>query len=194
MGWSPDQVGNIEILIEHQEDLDVLSDYIYYEELPAHLFSSTIRQKLPSIFEWLKLQDINEQIIMALMVVVGIINMITVLLILILERSRMIGILKAIGATNWAIRKIFLYNAGYMIIFGLLIGNIIGIVFCWLQKTFSFITLDEESYYLSVAPIDMDFSSIFLINVGSFFVILVIMLLPTLLISWISPIKVLRFQ
>ncbi|NNF35591.1 MAG: ABC transporter permease [Saprospiraceae bacterium] len=194
LGWSDDQVGNIEILVDNQEDLDILSEYIYYEELPAHLFSSTIRQKLPGIFEWLKLQDINEQIIMALMVIVGIINMITVLLILILERSKMIGILKAVGATNWSVRKIFLYNSGYIVFFGLVIGNVIGLLFCFLQERFSFITLDEESYYLAVAPIDLNIISILLINVGSFVVILSIMLLPTLLISWISPIKVLRFE
>ena len=194
LGWEDDQVGNIEILIDHQEDLDVLSEYIYYDELPAHLFSSTIKEKLPSIFEWLELQDINEQIIMALMIIVGIINMITVLMILILERSRMIGILKAIGANNWSIRKIFMYNAAYIIVFGLLIGNVLGLAFCWIQKNFSVIQLDEESYYLSVAPIDFDPVALILINVGCFIVILSIMLLPTLLISWISPIKVLRFE
>jgi len=194
LGWGSDQVGNIEVLVEHKEDIAVISDYIYYEELPAHLFSATIQEKLPSIFEWLKLQDINEQIILALMIVVGVINMITVLLILILERSKMIGVLKALGANNWSVRKIFLYNAGYIIVFGLIAGNILALSFCFLQKKFGLISLDEESYYLSVAPIDLELWSIILVNIGTFIVILVVMTLPTLLISWITPIKVLRFE
>ena len=194
LGWEENQVGNIEILVDNKEDIDILSEYIYYEELPANLFSTTIEEKLPNIFEWLKLQDINENIIMALMVVVGIINMITVLLILILERSKMIGVLKSLGANNWQVRKIFLYNAGYIIIFGLTIGNILALSFCYLQKKYGLISLDEESYYLSVAPIDVDLWSVLFINIGCFAVILSVMILPTLLISWIHPIKVLRFE
>ena len=121
LGWQASDVQGMEVVLDNVDDLDVISEYIYYEVLPQAYYAETIRSKFPSIFEWLNLQDINEKIILQLMVLVAIINMVTVLLILILERTQMIGILKALGMKNWSIRKIFIYNAGYIIFFGLLL-------------------------------------------------------------------------
>jgi lipoprotein-releasing system permease protein len=194
LGWQKNEVGNIEILVDNIEDVEVISEYIYYDLIPPNLYATTIQQKFPNIFEWLKLQEMNENIILALMIVVGIINMLSVLLILILERSKMIGILKALGSSNWLVRKVFLYNAGYIIFFGLLIGNIVGIGLCLLQQRYGFISLDEKSYYLAVAPIDLNLLPILLINAGTFFITLLVMVIPTILITYISPIKVLRFE
>ena len=129
-----------------------------------------------------------------LMIVVAIINMITALLILILERTNMIGILKALGADNWTIRKMFLYNTALIIGLGLLFGNIIGISFCYLQQYFGFIQLPEEAYYISVAPVDINFGTILLLNLGTMFVCVVAMILPTYLVTRINPIKAIRFD
>ncbi len=193
-GWSEDQVGVIEVLIDEKEDLEVLSEYIYYDILPSNLYAEPITQKFPNIFQWLDLQDFNERIVLWLMIIVGVINMITVLIILILERTRMIGVLKALGMKSWSIRKIFIYNAGFIILMGLVVGNFLGIGICLAQKYFGFITLDEKSYYLSVAPIEFNIPLLVIINISIIVIILIVMIVPTLIIDRISPIKVLRFE
>ncbi|MFZ1562182.1 MAG: FtsX-like permease family protein, partial [Saprospiraceae bacterium] len=133
-------------------------------------------------------------IILQLMVLVAIINMITVLLILILERTQMIGILKSLGMNNWQVRKIFIYNAGYIIFYGLIIGNILGLGIALLQKHFNFIKLDEANYYLDTAPIEINWMALILLNVGTFVVTLITLVLPTMLITRITPVKALRFD
>lgn len=193
MDWSSNEVGGIEVFIDELDDLEFISDYIYYQHLPPHLYAQTIREKFPNIFDWLDLQDINEIVIMALMIIVAIINMITALLILILDRTKMIGILKSIGATDWGVRKIFLYYAAYIILWGMFFGNLIGFLICFLQKKFGIITLDEASYYISVAPIDISWYNILIINVSCFIITLSFLVLPTYLITRITPMKALRF-
>lgn len=192
--WSPNQAQGMEVTFDDIKDLDVLSDYIYYEEMPQDLFGESIRQKFPSIFEWLNLQDINEQIILILMIVVAVINMITVLLILILERSKMIGILKSLGMSNWQVRRVFLYHAAYIIFSGLLVGNILGLGLAFLQQNTGFIKLDEANYYLATAPIFIHFPTILLLNIGVMAFTLIFLIIPTTLVSGITPIKVLRFE
>ena len=194
LGWNENQVGGYEIFVENIDDLDVLSDFIDIEELPNHLYAETIRQKFPPIFEWLNLQDLNEIVIMFLMLVVCIINMITALLILILERTKMIGVLKSLGAADWSIRKIFLNYAGFIVLNGILWGNIIGIGLCFLQKTFGFIKLSEADYYLSTAPIDLNLWTILLLNIGTFVITLFCLILPTWLVTRITPVKAIRFD
>jgi lipoprotein-releasing system permease protein len=193
MGWQSNQVGGIEVFVDNLEDLDLVSDYIYYDHLPPSIYSQTIREKFSSIFDWLELQDINELVILGLMIIVAIINMITALLILILDRTKMIGTLKALGASNWAVRKIFLYYAAYIVLWGILLGNVLGLSICWLQKKFGIIELDEASYYISVAPIDVQWSNLLLINVACFVITLIFLVLPTYLVTRITPIKALRF-
>ena len=194
MGWESDDITGIEVFLESIEDLDIINEYIYNEVLPARLYSETIRTKFPSIFEWLKLQDINEDLLLWLMLVVAIINMITALLILILERSHMIGVLKALGSTNWQIRKVFLYNAGYIILYGLIIGNILGLGICYIQDVTHFIKLDEASYYLSYAPVKFEWGSLLLINLLCFVITVTFLILPTYIVTSINPIKTLRFE
>ncbi|MFZ1748592.1 MAG: FtsX-like permease family protein [Saprospiraceae bacterium] len=191
--WPTENIQGMEVILDDVRDLDIISEYIYYEVVPQKFYAESIRSKFPSIFEWLNLQDINEKIILQLMVLVAIINMITVLLILILERTQMIGILKSLGMNNWGIRKIFIYNAGYIILYGMLIGNVIGVGICLLQKKFQFISLDEANYYLSTAPISIHWSNILLINVGTMAVTLIFLILPTMLVTRITPVKALRF-
>lgn len=194
LNWDTSQVQGMEVVLENVKDLDIFSEYIYYEILPQKFYAESIRSKFPSIFEWLNLQDINETIILQLMTLVAIINMITVLLILILERTQMIGILKSLGMNNWRVRKIFIYNAGYIIFFGLIAGNILGLGMAYLQKHFQFIKLDEANYYLSTAPIEINLINILLLNIGTFVVTLIFLVLPTMLVTRITPIKALRFE
>jgi lipoprotein-releasing system permease protein len=194
LGWEENQVGGFEVFLEDLNDLDVFADYLYFELLPADQYAEPINRRFSQIFDWLELNTINERFILLLMVIVSIINMITALLILILERTNMIGILSAVGATQWRIRKIFLYHAAYIILTGLLAGNLIGFGLGWIQDRFGLITLDESSYYLSVAPIQFDLFKILLINAGTFLITIISLILPTYLISRIDPVKAIRFK
>lgn len=194
LGWTEDQVSGFEVFIDDIDDLYALTEYIYFEELPPDLYAESIRNKLPEIFDWLDLQDINEVVILSLMVIVAIINMITALMILILERTNMIGTLKALGSSNWGIRKVFLYYAAYIIIVGLFWGNLIGIGLCVLQDQFELIRLSEENYYLSTAPIALQPLPILLINLGTLVITLLFLMLPSYLVSSISPVKAIRFK
>lgn len=194
LGWSEDEVGGFEVFIDDIDDLTAITDYIYFQVLPNNLYAETIREKFSEIFDWLDLQDINEGVILTLMVLVAIINMMTALLILILERTNMIGTLKALGASNWGIRKIFLYYAGYIIVMGLFWGNLIAITLGLLQERFGFIRLSEENYYLSVAPVELNLWSILLVNAGTLLVILIFLILPSYLVTRISPVKAIRFN
>ena len=129
-----------------------------------------------------------------LMLVVGVMNMTTALLILILERTRVIGILKALGATNWSVRKVFLYSAMDLIIKGLLIGNAIAMIFALLQKSFSLISLDPEIYYMDTVPINFDFTQILMLNVGTVIICYLVLIIPSVIITKITPIKAIRFE
>lgn len=194
LGWEKDRVGGFEVFVEDLDDLDVFADYIYIELLPADQYAEPINRRFSQIFDWLELNSINERFILLLMIVVSIINMITALLILILERTNMIGILAAMGSTNWSIRKIFLYHAAYIIFLGLLFGNLIGISLGYIQDRYGIITLDESSYYLSVAPIQFNWLKILMINLVTFLITLVSLLLPSYLISKIDPVKAIKFS
>lgn len=194
LGWNDNQVAGIEVFLDDIEDSEVITEHIYTNILPDYLYPERIQSKFPGIFEWLKLQDINEKVILQLMAVVAIINMITVLLILILERTHMIGLLKALGATNWKVQKIFLYSAAFIIAMGQLIGNAIGLGLAFLQKKFSFIKLDEANYYLDTAPIHIDWTTILTINIGAFLITLIFLIIPTFIVTRIKPVTALKFD
>lgn len=194
LDWDENQVGGFEVFIDNIDDLNPINEHIYIEEIPNDLYSQTIREKSPSIFEWLELQDINEIVILALMMIVSIINMVTALMILILERTNMIGTLKALGYTNWGIRKIFLYYSAYIVCIGLFWGNLIGITICIIQKYFEIIKLSEADYYLSVAPIEINWFSVLALNLGTLIITLIFLIIPSYLVTRISPVKAIRFK
>lgn len=196
LGWSEDEVGGFEVFVEDIDDLQPLSDYVHYNLLPNNLSAENLRESsiFGNIFQWLDLQDVNEIVILILMITVSIINMITALMILILERTNMIGTLKALGTPNWNIRKMFLYYAAYIITLGLFWGNLIGLLLCWIQKTFGVIRLSEEDYYLAVAPIEINFWAILMINVGTLVITLLFLIIPSYLVTNIDPVKALRFK
>lgn len=192
--WNENEVGGIEVFIDDIANVDLMNEYINVEILPKDIFSLTARQKFPAIFQWLKLQNINEKVILILMLIVSVITMITSLLILILENTRLIGIIRALGSSTWNIRKIFLFQAGFIILFGLITGNFIGLTLCFLQDKYGFIKLDEASYYLSVAPVYFDFAALALINVGTLIMTFVLLIVPSYLVSKIDPVKSISFR
>ena len=161
--WEADQVGAFEVFVEDFDEIQSIGNQVY-EETPSDLDSITIRDKFYSMFEWIDLFDFNTYLIIGIMILISGINMITALLVLILERTQMIGILKALGSNDWSIRKIFLYNAAYIICIGLFFGNIIGIGLLLLQKFGKFIKLDPQTYYVTEAPVFIDFGYILLLN------------------------------
>jgi len=191
--WNPNQTGGYEILIDNFDHLDAISQQVY-SHTGYNLNTKTIKDKYPQIFDWLELQNINVVIIIVLMLLVSGINMISALLIIILERTRMIGILKSMGASNFSIRKVFIYTASYLTFMGMLIGNFIGIGLCLIQQKYGLISLSEESYYVSKVPINLDWSHIALLNTGTFLCCLLMLILPSYIITRISPVKAMKFD
>jgi lipoprotein-releasing system permease protein len=194
LGWDERQVAGFEVFITDLRDMKTFNEYIYSELIANDLTCQTIKEEQPAIFDWLDLQDVNEQVILSLMLVVGILNMVTALLILILERTNMIGTLKALGSTNRQIQTIFLYYGAIIVLWGLAIGNLIGLSLAWLEKTFKFVKLSEVDYYLSYAPIQFDFAWILFLNIGTFIITLLCLTLPTFLVTKISPVKAIHFK
>jgi len=192
-GWENNEVGGFEIQLTNFDDLDEITDEVY-NLTPYNLNAQSIKEKTPQIFNWLDLQDVNVQVILILMLIVGVINMITALLILILERTKTIGILKALGATNWSVRKIFLYSAVNLIVKGLLVGNAIALSFAFLQKQFSLISLDPTTYYMDTVPINFDLTYILLLNIGTVVVCYLVLIVPSVIITKITAIKAIRFE
>jgi lipoprotein-releasing system permease protein len=191
--WSPDQVGAFEVFVDDFDTIQEKGQEVY-EQTGSSLDTQTIVEKYYYIFEWLKLFDFNIIVILIIMIAVATINMVVALLVLILERTQMIGILKALGANNWAVRKIFLYNAFYLITKGLFWGNTIGIGLLLIQQKFGIIKLNPENYYVNQAPVYLDFGFILLLNLGTILICLLILLIPSYIITKISPIKAIRFD
>jgi len=192
-GWTQEQVGGFEILIDKFKDIDRMGALVYHQ-IGFSLDASTIKQLYPQIFDWLDLQDINVLIILILMILVSAITMISTLLILILERTNMIGILKSLGMSNSAIRKIFLYNAVYIIGLGMLWGNILGFAICLFQQKTGMLTLPQESYYMPVVPIYLNGWNILLLNIFTLVICYLMLILPSFIVTRISPIKAIRFS
>ncbi len=191
--WEADDVGNFEVFIDDFDKIDQKGQEIY-ENIPSVLDSQTITLKYATIFEWLKLFDLNIIGIISIIILVAGINMITALLVLILERTPMIGILKALGTTDWSIRKVFLYNAGYLILIGLFWGNLIGIGLLYIQQYYGVVRLNPETYYVNTAPVYIDFGYIVLLNIGTMVLCLIMLLIPSYIVAKISPTKSIRFQ
>lgn len=190
--WKPDQVGGFEILLDDFDQIKEKTKAIY-GEVPPTLNASSIVDTYPAIFDWIQLFDNNVWFIIAIMILVAGINMITALLVLILERVQMIGILKSLGSTNTSVRKVFLYNASYLILKGLFWGNLIGLSAIFLQDYFGLITLNPETYYVSIMPVYIDLFDILLLNLGTLILCFLMLLIPSYIITRIQPSKSIRF-
>ena len=191
--WEPNQIGAFEVFIDNFDELKSKGQEVY-ENIDSKLNTKTIQEKYAYIFEWLQLFDFNIIVILTVMVIVATINMVVALLVLILERTQMIGILKSVGANNWQIRKIFLYNAFYLIVKGLFWGNFIGIGLVLIQKYFGVIQLNPENYYVNEAPVYLNWMYILLLNFGTIVICLLVLLIPSFIITKISPVKAIRFD
>ena len=198
--WSEDQVSGFEVNLTAFNDLEKQTYHVMntvgfgFEDDGSRLKVINIHDKYPQIFDWLNLQDMNVLIILILMLVVAGFNMVSGLLILILDRTNMIGILKALGSPNVSIRKIFMYQSGFLIIRGLLWGNIIGIGICLLQRYTGFMELDQSSYFLNTVPINLNALHIISLNLGTALAVTGMLIIPSMIISRISPAKAIRFD
>jgi len=191
--WKPDQVGAFEVFVKDFDEIKPVGDQVY-QQTGSTLDTKTIIEKYSYIFEWLQLFDFNIIVILIVMILVATINMVVALLVLILERTQMIGILKALGANNWSIRKVFLYNASYLILRGLFWGNLIGIAILLLQQHFGIIKLNPENYYVNEAPVYLNWGYIALLNLLTIGVCFLVLLIPSYIITKISPVKAIRFD
>ena len=185
--------GGFEVYLTDFKDLEEMDQRIYYDYLEVGERSLTVRDRFPEIFAWLELLDTNVVVVIVLMVIVAIINMTSALLIIILERTTMIGILKSLGATNGAVRRIFLIHAAYILGLGLVIGDIVGIGVCLLQQRFGIVKLPVESYYVNEVPVQLEVVPIVILNAGTLLICLAALLLPSLLVTRIAPVKAIRF-
>lgn len=192
-GWADDEVGHLEVWVNDEMETTIANELIYYS-IPTELVSFSAMQSYPQIFDWLELQDMNVAIIIALMLLVAGITIISMLLIIILEKTSTIGLLKSMGADNGLIRRIFLKRSCHILLTGMLIGNAVGIGLCLLQKYTNLISLSPESYYLSSVPIELNWFYIVALNVGTSLLWVLMLLLPTILINNIRPSKSIRFE
>jgi len=191
--WSDDQVGGYEVFLKDYTQRDRVSEDIMFR-LPIDLKSSTIQQIFPNIFDWLYLQNKTIAIVLIIMVIIATLNLVTCLLILVLERTRMVGVLKAIGAQNGMIQRIFLYHGTLISIGGLIGGNLLAFLICWLQQKYGFITLPEDAYYMSKAAVDLVWWQVLLVNIITFSVCFLVLMIPTLIVKRIQPVRAIQFR
>ncbi|WP_044403497.1 FtsX-like permease family protein [Lacinutrix sp. Hel_I_90] len=192
--WEDNQIGHFEVFIDDFNALETKTQEIF-KVTPSVLNTTSVKQKFYSVFEWIGIFDKNIMGIIGIMIIVAGINMITALLVLILERTQMIGILKALGNSNVSIRKIFVYNATYLIIVGLFWGNLIGLGLLLAQKYFGLLSFpNPEQYYMKIIPVYISLDYIIALNVGTFILCLLMLLIPSYIITKISPVKAMRFE
>ncbi|HSY77316.1 MAG TPA: FtsX-like permease family protein, partial [Bacteroidia bacterium] len=191
--WKPAQVGGFEVLANDFDKVDSLTENIK-GMIGVNLNAQSIHEINEPMFSWLKLQNTNAYIIIILMAVVSAIAMVSALIVLILENTSMIGLLKALGSRNRNIRQIFLIDGAYLIFWGMLIGNIIGISFCLIQERYKLIPLDQSTYYMPYVPIFFNWFYVLLLNVGAFLTCMLMLILPSFIVSRITPVRTLRYS
>lgn len=191
--WQPDEIGGYELFVADYKKMDSIN-FDIYAQLPVEWRSRSTKDLYPHIFDWLSLQNKTIAIVIGIMIVVAILNLITCLIILVLERVRMVGILKALGSANANIQEVFLYHGAIITGLGILLGNVVGIALCLLQQKYGFIKLPEEMYYISTAAVNLEWWHIVLVDIGTFIVCFLSLLIPTLLVYRVRPVKAIQFR
>ena len=191
--WNPGLIGGYEVFLKDYTTMDQSSESIY-NQLPIGWDSKTMKEIYPEIFDWLNLQNTNKYILLAVMTVVAVINLITCLIILVLERTRMIGILKALGSNDWTVQQVFMQQGAYIALTGVITGLVIGLGLSFLQLQTGFITLNEEAYYMKVAPVHIIWWQVILVTIGTFLVCFAILLIPSWISRKISPARAIQFS
>ncbi len=191
--WTEEQAGSVEVFIRNPDKLDEVADNLY-QEIPYDLNIITVTDEYPQIFNWLDLLDMNVAVVLVLMILVAGITMVSTLLIIILERTNMVGVLKSLGANNTSIRKVFLLKAAVIISKGMFWGNIAGLGFYFIQKYFQLIKLSPENYYMDFVPVELSLVNFLLLNLGTFIICLLMLIVPSYYISRIVPAKALRYE
>ncbi|HEV3325503.1 MAG TPA: FtsX-like permease family protein [Puia sp.] len=191
--WHSDQIGGYEIFTRDYRLADTVNNLIY-PQLPQAWGSRTTVKIYPYIFDWLNLQNITIIIVLIIMVIVATLNLVTCLIILVLERTRMIGILKAVGTPDPVIQRIFLYQGGIITIFGLAFGNAFGLLICWLQDKYGFITLPEDAYFISKAVVKLEWWHLPLVNAGTFLICFLVLMIPTIVVRTMQPVRAIQFR
>jgi lipoprotein-releasing system permease protein len=191
--WDQELIGGYEVVLKDYSKMDEVSADIF-KDLPTGWDSRTMKEIYPEIFDWLNLQNTNKYILISVMTIVAVINLITCLIILVLERTRMIGVLKALGSADWTIQKIFVAQGAYITVIGVIIGLLFGLGLSYLQLKTGFIKLNEEAYYMSVAPVDIIWWQVAVVAVTTFIVCFLILMIPSLISRRINPSKAIQFR
>jgi lipoprotein-releasing system permease protein len=191
--WKDDEIGGYEIFTRDYRKADTVNSLIY-PQLPQSWVSRTTEEIYPNIFDWLNLQNITIVIVLVIMIVVATLNLVTCLIILVLERTRMIGILKAVGTPDPVIQRIFLFQGAIITFFGLVLGNAFGLLVCWLQAKYGLITLPEDAYFISKAVVRLEWWHLVLVNTGTFLICFLVLMIPTLVIRKMQPARAIQFR
>jgi len=191
--WKDDEIGGYEIFTRDYRKADTVNNLIY-PQLPQTWVSRTTEEIYPNIFDWLNLQNITIVIVLVIMIVVATLNLVTCLIILVLERTRMIGILKAVGTPDPVIQRIFLFQGAIITFFGLVLGNALGLLVCWLQARYGFITLPEDAYFISKAVVRLEWWHLVLVNTGTFLICFLVLMIPTLVVRKMQPARAIQFR
>jgi lipoprotein-releasing system permease protein len=193
--WEDFEIGGYEIFIKDYNKMDAVSNEIYSNDLFPQLWETqTVKEIYPNIFDWLQIQNTNQGILLTIMIVIAVINLITCLIILVLERLRMIGILKALGASDWGVQRIFLHHSIIITFTGIIIGTLFALGLLWLQLETGFIRLQEEAYYMDVAAVKIEWWQVIAVGVGTLVVSFLVLLIPSFIVRKIQPVKAIRFR
>jgi lipoprotein-releasing system permease protein len=194
-GWDENSIGGYEVFLKDYHQMDAVSDTIYnFGGFPNEWSTNTVRQLYPNIFDWLEVISTNSTVLISIMIIIAVINLITCLIILVLERLRMIGILKALGASNWTVQKIFLHHSVIITLIGIAGGALLGLGILWLQQTTGFVRLPEDAYYMDRASVKILWWQVFAVAGGTLLVSFLVLFIPSLIVRRIQPIKAIHFR